>query len=231
LNKTADKEGFIVVYPNGIGRVARMLTFNAGNCCAYAMTNDIDDVAFTRKLLDDIENAVNVDKKRVYATGMSNGAIMCYRLAAELSSRIAAIAPVSGPVGQASVNPGRAVPVIHFHGTADDFAPFEGGKGKGLSGTDFYSVDYSLKLWVKANGCHAEPVVVKMADKSKDGTSITRKTFGHGRDGAEVVLIEIQGGGHTWPGQAPRMQSLGKSTKNISANEVMWEFFEKHPLK
>lgn len=231
LNKTADREGFIVVYPNGSGRLARMLTFNAGNCCAYAMTNDIDDVGFTRKLLDDLEKVVNVDKKRIYATGMSNGAMMCYRLAAELSDRIAAIAPVSGPVGQASVNPGRAVSVLHFHGTADEFAPLGGGAGKGLSGTDFYSVDYSLRLWVKANGCQAEPVVEKMADRAKDGTAVTRKTFSQGKQGAEVVLIEIQGGGHTWPGQSPRMQSLGKSTKNISANDVMWEFFQKHPMK
>jgi polyhydroxybutyrate depolymerase len=96
LNEKADKEGFLAVYPSGTGRFERMLTWNAGNCCGYAMQNKVDDVAFTRALLDDLAEVANVDPKRVYATGMSNGAIMCYRLASQLSDRIAAIAPVAG---------------------------------------------------------------------------------------------------------------------------------------
>lgn len=96
LNEKADKEGFIAVYPNGTGRLEHMLTWNGGNCCAYAQWNNVDDVGFTRTLLDDLTKVVNIDRKRVFATRMSNGSIMCYRLASELSDRIAAIAPVSG---------------------------------------------------------------------------------------------------------------------------------------
>jgi len=84
---------------------------------------------------------------------------------------------------------------------------------------------------VKANGCDKEPVVSKLPDTAKDGTTITRKTYGGGKDVSEVVLVVIEGGGHTWPGQEPRLKALGKSTKNISANDLMWEFFEKHPMK
>lgn len=231
LNKKSDEAGFIAVYPSGTGRLDKFLTFNGGNCCGYAMNNKVDDVEFTRNLLDDLSKSANIDPKRVFATGMSNGGIMAYLLASELSDRIAAIAPVGGPMGTDTCKPKRPVPVIHFHGTDDEYAPFKGGKGKGLSGTDFYSVEHSIQAWVNANGCEKEPVVTKLPDAAKDGTSITRKTYGAGKDGAEVVLIEIEGAGHTWPGQQPRVQFLGKSTKNISANDLMWEFFQKHPMK
>jgi polyhydroxybutyrate depolymerase len=231
LNKKSDEAGFIVVYPGGTGRLEKVLTFNGGNCCGYAMNNKIDDVEFTRQILDDLAKSANVDAKRVFATGMSNGAIMAYRLASELSDRIAAIAPVSGPMGTESCQPKRPVSVIHFHGSADENAPFKGGKGKGPSGTDFYSVEHSIQAWVKADGCKGEPVVTTVPDTAKDGTTITRKTYGSGKDGSEVVLIVIEGGGHTWPGQEPRVRFLGKSTKNISANDLMWEFFEKHPME
>ena len=99
LNDKADEAGFIVVYPSGTGRLEKLLTFNGGNCCGYAMQNNVDDVAFVRALLDDLATVANIDSKRVFATGMSNGGIISYRLASELSDRIAAIAPVGGPMG------------------------------------------------------------------------------------------------------------------------------------
>ena len=231
LNSKADQAGFIVVYPGGTGRLSKLLTFNAGNCCGYAMANQIDDVEFTRKLLDDLARSANINPKRIYATGMSNGGIMAYRLASELSDRIAAIAPVSGPMGTESCHPKRPVSIIHFHGTEDEHAPYRGGKGKGPSGTNFYSVEHSIQAWVKANACSKEPLVESLPDKTNDGTSVIRKTYGSGRDGTEVVLVTIEGGGHTWPGQEPRLKTLGRASKDISANDLMWEFFEKHPMK
>jgi polyhydroxybutyrate depolymerase len=232
LNEKADTAGFIAVYPSGTGRLAKVLTWNGGNCCGYAMTNKVDDVAFTRALLDDLAKVVKVDEKQVSATGMSNGAIMAYRLASELSDRIAAVAPVAGPMGTEKCAPKRPVPVLHFHGTSDEFAPFKGGKGsKSLSGTNFYSVDHSIRAWVKADGCKEEPTTEELPDRARDGTKVTRKTYGGGKDGAEVVLVEIEGGGHTWPGREPVLKYLGKATGNVSANDVMWEFFRKHPRK
>jgi polyhydroxybutyrate depolymerase len=232
LNEKSESAGFVVVYPNGTGIRERVLTWNGGNCCGYAMLNNVDDVAFTRELLDDLEKLVRIDRKRVYATGMSNGAIMAYRLASELSERIAAIAPVAGPMGTETCTPKRPVSVIHFHGTDDEFAPFNGGKGKrSVSGTNFYSVEHSIRAWVKANGCPEEPVFSNFTNEAQDGTTVARTVYGPGKDGAEVFLVTIKGGGHTWPGRTPRLYFLGKSTKNISANDLMWEFFEKHPMK
>ena len=230
LNDKADEAGFIGVYPNGTGRLQRMLTFNGGNCCGQAAANGVDDVEFTRRLLDDVAGACSIDSKRVFATGMSNGGIMAYRLASELSDRIAAIAPVGGPMGTKGCRPGRPVSVIHFHGTDDAFAPFQGGRGRGLSGTSFFSVDHSIAAWVEADGCDPNPVTIRLPDTTDDGTTVTRTTYGQGKDGAEVVLIVIEGGGHTWPGREPRLASLGKSTRDISANDLTWEFFQRHPL-
>jgi polyhydroxybutyrate depolymerase len=232
LNETADKQGFVAAYPGGTGRLKAALTWNGGNCCGYAMQQEVDDVAFTRALLDDLEKAVNVDPKRVYATGMSNGAIMTYRLASELSDRIAAVAPVAGPMGAETCSPKRPVSVIHFHGTDDQFAPFKGGKGeKGLSQTDFYSVEHSVRAWVKANRCKGEPTTEELPDRARDGTTATIKTYGGGKEGAEVVLVVIEGGGHTWPGREPPLKVLGKATRNVSASDLMWAFFERHPMR
>lgn len=231
MNDKADEAGFIAVYPNGTGRIANVRTFNGGNCCGYAMRNGVDDVEFTRRLLDDLGTVVNVDPKRVFATGMSNGGIISYRLASELSDRIAAIAPVGGPMGTKTCRPGRPVPVIHFHGTDDNNAPFAGGRGKGISATNFYSVEHSIQAWIKANGCRTDAVVTRPRPVVNDGTTIIRRTYSGGRDGSQVVLIEIAGGGHTWPGRPTIVKFLGKTTRNISANDAMWEFFVKHPMK
>jgi len=232
LNEKADKEGFIAVYPNGTGRFERLLTWNRGNCCGSAQWNNVDDVGFTRALLDDLAKATNVDAKRVFATGISNGGIMCYRLASELSDRIAAIAPVAGTMGTTTCNPKRAVSVMHFHGTDDKFVPYKGGVGdRSLASIKFFSVDHSIQAWVKADGCPEKPVVASEPKKVDDGTTVERKTYGPGKDGAEVILFVINGGGHAWPGREMKIQFLGKSTMNISANDLMWDFFKRHPMK
>jgi polyhydroxybutyrate depolymerase len=238
LNSKADAAGFVVVYPFGSGATRdRLLTFNAGNVGGYAMRMQIDDVGFTKQLLDDLRTVVNVDPDRIFATGMSNGGMMAYRVASELSEIFAAIAPVGGPMGTGTCRPVRPVSVIHFHGTSDELAPFHGGKGRGFPGApaalrpDFFSVDHSIRAWVKANGCLAEPTVELLPDVADDGMRSTRKTWSGGRNGSEVVLIEIENGGHTWPGQEPLLASLGRSTRDFSANDLMWEFFQKHPRK
>lgn len=236
MNTKSDAAGFLVAYPFGSGvDPDRGLTFNGGDCCGYAMVQKIDDVAFTRAMLDDLATVANVDTDRVYATGLSNGGIMAHYVAAKLSDRIAAIAPVGGPLMMDECRPARPVPVMHFHGTADEFAPFQGGFGKGAGGgkgvTNFRSVDHTIRSWVKANGCRTEPEVVALPDQVDDGMKCTRQTWSGGMDGSEVVLIEITGGGHTWPGMKPIVAMLGPSTMDITANDLMWEFFEQHPLR
>jgi len=229
LNDKADGAGFLVAYPNGTGRLPRVLTFNAGNCCGYAMDHDVDDVAFVRALLADLRSEARIDAGRIFATGMSNGAMMAYLLASEMADEIAAIAPVAGPMGTESASPSEPVSVIHFHGTEDHNAPFEGGRGDGLSDTDFYSVRHSIDNWIALDQCPTSEVREELPDIADDGTHVIRHTYGPGAGGAEVILIEIVGGGHTWPGKDVRRGSLGRATHDISANDMMWEFFERHP--
>ena len=223
LNTTADKSGFIVVYPSGTG-TGPFLTWNAGGFKGKMAEGKADDVDFIGKLLDDLGTVVKVDEKRMYACGMSNGGMMCYRLAAELSDRIAAVAPVAGTIAIEESKPKRPVPVIHFHGTKDTFVPFVTVKGKTPAFMKLKGVEDSIQTWVKLNGCDEKP-------KTGDEMKVIRKTYSGGKDGAEVVLIVIEEGGHTWPGQQPPVGFMGKSVKNVSANDLMWDFFKKHKLK
>jgi polyhydroxybutyrate depolymerase len=220
LSETANREGFLVVYPNGSGRNPNFLTWN------------VDDVGFVRALLNDLGQAADIDGARVFATGVSNGAMMAYRLASELSDRIAAIASVAGPVETERCFATRAVSILHFHGTSDEFVPFNGGRGrKSFSQADFRSVEASLRIWIAANGCPTTPTDRQLPNRNHDGTSVSKTIWSPGRDESEVVLYTIHGGGHTWPGRVPPISFLGLSTTEICANDVMWAFFAKHPIK
>ena len=229
LNKKSDEAGFIVVYPSGTG-VGPFLKWNARGLKGEMAEGQVDDVEFISKLLDQLAGLVNVDRKRVYAAGISNGGMMCYLLAAELSDRIAAIAPVAGRIVSEDNKPQRPVSVIHFHGSKDDIVPFERPKEKTPSLIKTKGVEESIQTWVKLNGCNEIPKSDTLSE-ADDEMKVTRKTYGGGKDGAEVVLIVIEEGGHTWPGQQPPVGFIGKSTKDLSANDLIWEFFEKHPMK
>ncbi|HOD80690.1 MAG: Alpha/beta hydrolase family protein [Planctomycetes bacterium ADurb.Bin126] len=232
LNDKADKEGFIAVYPNGTGLGKAVLFWNAGLAPPRAGEKRADDVAYSAAVLDDLAGVVNVDPKRVYATGMSNGGMMVYRLAAELSGRIAAIAAVGGTMGDAEPKPARSVPVLHFHGTADTFVPYEGFKDARQTFIRVKSVEDTLSAWARLNGCGKPGAAEKLPDTAADdGTTVTRKVWPAGPSGAEVILYTVQNGGHTWPGRALGAARLGKSTRDISANDIIWEFFKKHPMK
>lgn len=232
LNKKADEAGFVAVYPDGTG-LGLTLFWNAsaepGKPGGFGPP---DDVAFTSAMLDDLGTVVTVDPKRVYATGMSNGGMMCHRLAAELSDRIAAVAPVAGTLAVADPKPTRPVPVMHMHGAADEIVPWGGPTGRVPPTMKFRSVDETVKAWVAADGCPEKPrEVADYPDADPDdGTTVKRTVYGPGKDGAEVVLIEVTGGGHTWPGRELPVKFLGKSTKDVSANDLIWEFFQKHPM-
>ena len=231
MNEKADEAGFIAVYPNGTGLAKTLLTWSSNGLNHSPSDERPDDVRFVERLLDDLATVVNVDPKRVYATGHSNGAMMCYRLAIELSDRIAAIAPVGGTMGVDLAECRRPVPVIHFHGTLDKLVPWKGP----MQGTPeflmFKSVEDNIRTWAKIDGCPEEPVIDKMPDKADDGTTVIRKTYGPGKEGSEVVLYVLEGAGHTWPGRESPVKFLGKSTFDISANDLIWEFFQKHPME
>lgn len=223
MDSIADREGFITVYPEGTGVLA---TWNGGICCGRAMQTGVDDVAFVRALLDHVEGELCVDRRRVFAMGMSNGAILSHRLACDLSDRIAAIAPVAGTIGVTDCRPTRPVAVMQIHGTADGHVPWGGGVGCGLADADFVSVPDTMEGWRSLNGCSAE----------------SREFFaeGNGRctayDGcnAPVVLCAIEGGGHSWPGGVLKMSVVdcpedGPQSQSFSASEAAWRFLAENP--
>jgi polyhydroxybutyrate depolymerase len=231
LGELANRFGFLLVYPNGSGRNPNFLTFNVGNCCGHALRENVDDVGFVRALLDDLDRSANIDWDRIFATGVSNGGMMAYRLASELSDRIAAIASVAGPTGTETCRATRPVSILHFHGTSDEFTPYNGGRGpKSFSQADFHSVEFSVRTWIEANGCPSVGTERRLPERNHDGTSVTEMKWGPGRANSEVVLCTIHGGGHTWPGRQPPTTFLGLSTTQICANEIMWEFFCRHPM-
>lgn len=230
LSKKADQEGFVVVYPNGTGLREPLLIFNAG-VERFPSIERPNDVKFVATLLDDLATRVNVDAKRVYATGMSNGGMLCYRLAAELPGRFAAIAPVAGTMAIDMPAHPRPIPIIHFHGTADSIVTYDGPNDGTAETFRFQAVDQTIRAWAAANGCGAVPQTVALPDLVNDRTTAKRITYPAGKSGAEVVLYRIEGGGHTWPGSDPLLKGiLGISTHDIDANDLIWEFFSRHAL-
>lgn len=231
LNKTADKYGFIAVYPNGTGPGGVLLTWNAGLFPGDLNKNDkADDVKYLGKVLDDVEHALNVDKKRIYVTGLSNGAMMSYRLASEMSDRIAAIAPVAGTMAIEKYAPSRPIPVLHFHGTKDTLVPYNGPDktAEVPKFMRFRSVDDTILTCVRANGAAEQPTETEI-DAKEPNLRIKCKTYANGK--ADVILYTIENGGHTWPGSMLAPAFLGLSTRHFSANEVMWDFFKNITLR
>ena len=231
MNREAERSGFVAVYPNGTGALGTFLTWNSGGVPGRDGRGKPDDVGFVRNVLDDLGTVLPVDPLRVHAAGLSNGGMMVYKLAAELSDRIASIAAVAGTMTTNSPQPGRPVAVLHCHGTSDRIVPFAGSGRAGPRAVGFCSVFDSVHTWAKLNGCPETAVIVEEADREPgDGTRVTRHQWGPGKGGAEVVLLQVTGGGHTWPGQDPGVNFIGKATMDIDGNAVIWDFFRKHPM-
>ena len=225
FNPVADKNGFIVVYPNGTGRLNddKLLTWNGGTCCGYAQEENIDDVGFVRAIVTDLRSLANIDPKRIYATGMSNGAILSQRLACEATDLFAAIAPVAGTLNFPSCSPTQPISVIEFHGTADEHVPYDGGYGpKSLVNVDFASVQKSVGFWTQFDGCSPQSQTNSFDD-------IQHEVWTGCAGSTSVELYTILGGGHSWPGGAGGWPGSDQPTQTISASQLIWEFFAAHP--
>ena len=241
MDALADREGFIVAYPNGTGVLQEsLLTWNAGTCCGAAVRNAVDDVGFVRALLDELGRRLPVDATRVYATGLSNGAMMSYRLAAELSDRIAAIAPVAGASAMPRFHAKRMVPILHVHSVDDPRALYKGGLGPPFPFTNVrvmhQSVEEVLSKWAAFGGCNPK-AVLRDERHGAAGTPSAEHTaklyvYTGCRDGTEVALWQLTGAGHVWPGGEPNFlqRLLGPGTDVIDANEEIWRFFRRYHL-
>jgi polyhydroxybutyrate depolymerase len=235
LDRVADREGFVTVYPEGSGGVGRrLLTWNAGSCCGPAMREQVDDVGFVRALIDEIARLLPIDRARVYATGLSNGAMMAYRLAAEAPDLIAAIAPVAGAGDVHPRSGARAVPVMHIHSKDDPRALYAGGLGPPFPLTRHrvmhVPVESVVQRWVDHDGCAKTPRTD--AARHAQGHSATRLTWSACPDGGEVVLWRLTGAGHVWPGGQRDflVRLLGPGTSVIDANQEIWGFFRRFSL-
>ncbi|RZV50172.1 MAG: hypothetical protein EX268_17605 [Deltaproteobacteria bacterium] len=212
MDATADAEGFLAVYPNGLDQ-----SWNAGLCCGRSATLGVDDVGFTRAVIEDLSARGCIDPSRVYATGMSNGGFFSHRLACEAADVIAAVAPVAGVLAldPATCTPSRPISILHLHGTGDPLVRYDGG---GLA--DSPSVESSIAGWLDRNGCTGEPTVT-----FQNGSATCETTDDCDGD-ASVTLCTIEGAGHCWPGQPCRvLGDLGESTTDIDANEAIWRMF------
>lgn len=236
FNAIADRENFIIVYPDGFEN-----HWNDGRGVSQysAQKQNVDDVGFISALIDRLSQELNIDAKRVYVTGISNGGMMSHRLGCELSQKIAAIAPVASniSVNMASIwAPSRPVPVLIINGTEDPLVPWAGGDihfGRAKLG-QVLSVADTVKFWVANNKCTSLPLVTELPDKDpSDGTRVQRETYGGCTDGAEVVLYEVEGGGHTWPGGLQYLPAsiIGRTSRDFDASEVIWQFFKEHPIE
>ncbi len=234
LDGLADREGFVVVYPDGSARWGRrMLTWNAGGCCGYAAVQSVDDVGFALAVLRDVARNVSVDPARVYATGHSNGSMMAYRMAIDASDRIAAIAPVAGAMQAPGFPPPRPVPVLHIHSVDDPRALYGGGLGPPFPGTQsrvtHRAVEPELQKWVAHDGCPGAPRTAQQRttpSRSAPDHTATLLVWGPCAGGAEVQLWKLTGAGHGWPGGHIRLPEkiMGPETVTIDAALEVWRF-------
>lgn len=218
LISKSEEAGFIAVFPNGYSRLGGVLaTWNAGTCCGGAQKNNIDDVGFIREVIHRMEGQANIDPRRIFATGMSNGAMMSWRLACE-APEVRAIAPVEGTDNTPSCKPARPVPVIQFHAADDDHVPFNGGTGVGPSHVDFVSVPATQSKWVQID--RADPQAKRVLTVPGAHCDLHAARPG----GAPVELCITDTGGHSWPGGGTQ-QERKQPSMAISANDLMWSFF------
>ena len=227
MDAEADREGFIAVYPNGTGPFRNaLLTWNTWRCCGRAMEEHVDDVGFVRALVESLERTYAIDRKRIYATGMSNGGMMTYRAGCELADIFAAIAPVAGALDTDDCRPASRVSVIAFHGTADQHVLFEGGEPRVAADrhrrTD-NSVAHAIDFWKRRDGCEGGPARERKGSVIHDAYACA--------DGTAVELYAIEGQGHAWPGGRKGWRNGDPPTTEISATDLMWDFFARHPKR
>ncbi len=217
FRKIADTAGFLVVHPMGTKDIFGITHWNVG----WGLST-VDDVGFTRALLDSLSLDYSINHKRVFCTGMSNGGFMSYLLACELSNRFAAMASVTGTMNKDQPDectPQHPMPVMEIHGTADNIVPYYGDYSK-------ESIEDVLAYWTDFNNCDSIPTVTIMPDiDTTDGSTVTHYLYPNGDSGVEVEHFKINNGGHSWPGNV-----YGGANNDIDASVEIWKFFSRYDI-
>jgi polyhydroxybutyrate depolymerase len=216
----ADKYGFVLVTPEGAGSPQQWFLYGP------IEQGYVDDFAFSEDLIDHLGATLCIDGKRIYATGLSNGGGMTSLAGCKLSQRLAAIAPVAGsPYVAAECANSAAMPVIAFHGTADRLVPFEAGPDTGRLDHFRFGARNNMRQWAEHNGCNPALKTERIAP------DVVLESYIGCREGADVQLYVVEGGGHTWPGASRAIEVLGTTTRSISATDLTWLFFAAHPKR
>ncbi len=229
----AESNRFIVAYPDGTNARAgstKLLTWNGGICCGPAVEQNVDDVGFISRVIDEVSTTLPIDDSRVFAAGHSNGAFLAYRLACELSDRISAIGVQAGALGVACA-PSRPVSVFHLHGLADANIPIDGGKGSGISGVAYPSPREAPKAFAVTNGCTQGPI--DQVDPANP--DVIARTWSGCTQSRSVQFVTVAGASHAWmghPGTAAGSTSLvGVPYQGIDASRAIWSFLASQPLR
>ncbi len=223
LKEKSEEEKYIIIYPDGVQSegILKVRTWNVGFCCEYAMEKNIDDVGFLSQMIDEVNRIYKSNSKRVYATGMSNGGMMAYRLGCEISNKIAAIAPVACTMVTISeCKPKFSMPIIQFHSILDKNVPFNGGIG--IRGINYPAVEKGIASWAAINDCKNIAKVLKDDQNFKltEWTSCNSQT--------EIHYYLTKDGGHFWPGAPIVRASADQPSKVLNANQLIFDFFRKH---
>jgi len=234
MDAAADRDGYAAVYPNGSGRLPeRLLTWNAGFCCGYAQKKNIDDVTFIATLIDDLARRTDIDLRRIYVSGHSNGGMMAHRLGEALPDRLAAVASVAGAYIPTSAPADRAIPVMHIHSIDDPRALYYGGLGPPFPLTRQRAmhppVGDMISAWLQRNAC----ATTSSEQDFREWNAHTARLLVYKpcSNGAEIAHWQLTGAGHGWPGSEARWERLlGPSTQVIDANRETWRFFNRFSL-
>jgi polyhydroxybutyrate depolymerase len=219
----ADRDGMVMAYPDAYAG-----HWNDGRGTGKAAEEGIDDVAFVRVLIQALQREFDVDPERIYAVGVSNGAVLVHRLGCEMSEQFTAIATVSGSMAEPLIEtcaPPRPISVMMISGTGDPWMPWSGGEVSVGVGGRVAGAEATMEMLAQRYGCNpaGEREVVSVSDQGK--TRIWKQAYESLPPGPRLVLYGIDGGGHAWP---PRRALAGETSKELNATELIWDFFFRH---
>jgi polyhydroxybutyrate depolymerase len=227
LDGLAESNKFIVVYPDGIGNKADgtgFQTWNGGYCCGPAVAKAVDDVGFVRRLVTVLQARLPIDRRRIYVVGHSNGGILAYRLACQMSDVITAIGVQAGSNVVKNCHPAAPVSVVHLHGTADTNMPIKGGKGSGMSTTVFVSARSAVATMASADHCSVSTPVVLVTSNP----DVTAQSWKPCRSRAEVRFITVKGATHAWMGHPAQSSGsaayVGVPYSRLDASRALLSF-------
>ncbi len=235
LTAAADRHGVVLVFPEGIRK-----QWNDGRTEIFKTRKAHDDVGFISKVIDTMVKNYGIDPTRVYATGISNGGFMSVRLSMDLTEKIAAVAPVTAQMTKAlkDKTPKLPISIMIVNGTKDPLVPFGGGHIRlfrfGRSRGKILSTAATIERFRRHNGCGKTPEKHMLPDRDPDdGTTVAIDRYAGGKDGTEVILVKVIGGGHTWPGgkQYLKPRIIGAVSRDIDASEMILQFFLGHSRK